>query len=42
LHLAEEDEWDRQMKAYADSGKLDRLIAKVDENIEAGRLRELP
>ena len=42
LHGWEDDEWDRQMIADAKSGKLDRLIKKVDANIDAGNLRELP
>ena len=37
-----DDAWDRQMKADAKAGKFDKLIAKVDANIDAGNLRELP
>lgn len=38
----EDDAWDRQMKADAQAGKLDRLIAQADADIEAGNLREFP
>jgi hypothetical protein len=38
----ENDEWDRQMMADAKSGKLDKLIAEADADIEAGNLREFP
>ncbi len=38
----EDDEWDRQMIADAKAGKLDKLIAKVDADIDAGNLREMP
>jgi hypothetical protein len=37
-----DDAWDRKMTADAKAGKLDRLIARVDANIEAGELREFP
>jgi hypothetical protein len=37
-----DDAWDRQMTADAKAGKLDRLIAKVDANIDSGNLREFP
>ena len=42
LHGWEDDAWDRQMIADVKSGKLDRLIEKVDANIDAGNLRDLP
>lgn len=42
LSGAEDDEWDRQMKADAAAGKFDRIIAEVDEEIDAGELRDLP
>jgi len=42
LHGWEDDDWDRQMIADAKAGRLDRLIAKVDANIDAGNLRDLP
>ena len=42
LHGWEDDAWDQQMAADAKSGKLDRLIAKVDANFDAGNTRDLP
>jgi len=42
LHGWADDEWDRQIMADADAGKLDRLLAEVDEDIKASRLRDLP
>ena len=42
LHGWEDDAWDRQMIADAKAGKLDKLIAKVDANIDSGNLRDLP
>ena len=37
-----DDAWDRQIAADAQAGKLDRLIARVDANIDSGNLREFP
>jgi hypothetical protein len=42
LLAQEDDAWDRQMAADAKAGKLNRLIAEADADIEAGRLREFP
>ena len=42
LHQWEEDEWDRQIKADLSTGKLDKLISKVDADIAGGRLLDLP
>lgn len=42
LHEWEDDAWDRQMQQDLGAGKLDRLLAKVDADIEAGKLRDLP
>jgi hypothetical protein len=42
LYDWEDDDWDRQMKADAASGKLDKLLKTVDQEIEAGNFRELP
>ena len=39
LHEWEDDAWDRQMQQDLAAGKLDRLLAKVDADIEAGKLR---
>ena len=37
-----DDAWDRQIAADAKAGKLDRLLARVDANIDSGNLREFP
>jgi hypothetical protein len=37
-----DDAWDRQIAADAQAGKLDRLTARVDANIDSGNLREFP
>ena len=42
LHGWVDDEWDRQIMADAQSGKLDHLLKKTDANIDAGNLRDLP
>lgn len=42
LHGWTDDEWDQQIARDATSGKLDKLLAEVDEDIEQDRLRELP
>jgi hypothetical protein len=42
LHGDTDDAWDIEMKADAAAGKLDALIKDVDEEIDTGKLRELP
>lgn len=42
LHPFEDDEWDQQMKADADAGKLDFLIEEAERAEREGTLRELP
>ncbi|HEV7300961.1 MAG TPA: hypothetical protein VGN72_16455 [Tepidisphaeraceae bacterium] len=42
LHGDADDEWDRQMRDDAEAGRLDFMIKQVDEDIEAGRVRDLP
>lgn len=42
LHGWEDDDWDRQMKSDLAAGRLDSLLAEVDADIAAGRVRELP
>ena len=42
LHEWEDDAWDKQMQQDLAAGKLDRLLAKVDSDIDHGRLREMP
>lgn len=38
----EDDAWDEQMKHDLTTGKLAKLLAKVDEDIARGNLSELP
>lgn len=42
LHDPADDEWDKQMKADAAAGRLDALLAEVDADVAAGRVREMP
>ena len=42
LHGWNDDEWDQQMKRDIGSGKLDDVLREVEENIKAGRVREMP
>jgi hypothetical protein len=42
LHGWTDDEWDRQITDDASSGRLDKLIADVDAQIDADKLRDLP
>ncbi len=42
LHEWEDDAWDKQMQQDLAAGKLDRLLVKVDDDIEQGKLRDLP
>jgi len=42
LHGWEDDEWDEQIKRDVAAGKFDRILREVDEDISAGRLREMP
>jgi hypothetical protein len=42
FHGWQDDPWDRQMAQDIAAGKLDKLLAEVDEDTRAGRLRELP
>jgi hypothetical protein len=42
LHGWKDDEWDEQMKRDVAAGKLDLILREVDEDIRAGRLREMP
>jgi len=42
LHGWNDDEWDEQMKRDVASGKLDTLLHEVEEDIKAGRVREMP
>jgi len=42
LHQWEDDDWDKQMQQDLAAGKLDRLLAKVDDDIDRGKLRDSP
>jgi hypothetical protein len=42
FHGWTDDEWDEQIKGDIASGKLDHILREVDEDIRAGRLREMP
>ena len=42
LHGWNDDEWDEQMKRDIGSGKLDEVLREVEDDIKAGRVREMP
>lgn len=42
LHGWNDDEWDEQMKRDIADGKLDDVLHEVEEDIKAGRVREMP
>ena len=42
LHEWEDDAWDKQIQHDLAAGKLDGLLAKVDDDIDHGKLRDLP
>lgn len=42
LHGWQDDEWDEQIKRDAAAGKFDHILREVDEDIRAGRVREMP
>jgi hypothetical protein len=42
LHGWENDSWDEQMKRDISSGKLDSVLHEIEEDIKAGRVREMP
>jgi len=42
LHGWNDDDWDQQMKRDIGSGKLDDVLREVEEDIKAGRVREMP
>ena len=42
LHEWEDDAWDKEMQQHLAGGKLDRLLTKVDDDINQGKLRDLP
>jgi len=42
LHSWEDDEWDEQMKRDLASGKLDKILARVDADIADDKIRGMP
>ncbi|HMG06306.1 MAG TPA: hypothetical protein VK581_12680 [Chthoniobacterales bacterium] len=42
LHGWEDDNWDAQLKRDIAEGKLDAVLREVDEDIQAGRLTDMP
>jgi hypothetical protein len=42
FHGWKDDEWDEQMKRDIASGTLDDVLREVEEDIKAGRVREMP
>ena len=42
LHGWEDDEWDQQIARDATSGRLDKLLAEVDDDIDNDRLHNSP
>lgn len=42
LHGWKDDEWDEQMKRDVAEGKLDDVVREVEDDIKAGRLRDMP
>ena len=42
LHGWNDDDWDEQMKRDIASGKLDHVLREVEDDIQAGRVREMP
>jgi hypothetical protein len=42
LHGWKADEWDRQMKRDIANGDLDSVLREVEDDIRAGRLRDMP
>lgn len=42
LHGWQDDKWDEQMKRDVAEGKLDDVLREVEDDIAAGRLRDMP
>jgi hypothetical protein len=42
MHGWKDDEWDEQMKRDVATGKLDDVLREVEDDIRAGRLRDMP
>jgi hypothetical protein len=42
LHRWNDDDWDEQMKRDVAEGRLDDVVREVEDDIKAGRLRDMP
>ena len=42
FHGWKDDEWDEEMKRDVADGKLDLVLHEVEDDIKAGRLRNMP
>jgi hypothetical protein len=42
FHGWKDDEWDEQMRRDVANGKLDLVLNEVEDDIKAGRLRDMP
>jgi hypothetical protein len=42
FHGWRDDEWDEQMKRDVAEGRLDDVLREVEDDIAAGRLRDMP
>lgn len=42
FHGWKDDEWDEQMKRDVAEGRLDDVLREVEDDIAAGRLRDMP
>ena len=42
FHGWRDDDWDEQMKRDVSEGKLDDVLREVEDDIAAGRLRDMP
>jgi hypothetical protein len=42
FHGWKDDEWDEQMKRDVADGNLDLVLREVEDDIKAGRLRDIP
>ena len=42
FHGWKDDEWDEQMKRDIADGKLDTVLREVEDDIKAGRVRDMP
>jgi hypothetical protein len=42
LHGWDNDDWDEQMKRDIANGNLDTVLREVEDDIKAGRLRDMP